>query len=184
MKKIILLIGLLLPLLSFTAAHKFYVSVTDIKYKEDQHSLQIISRVFTDDLELLLQTRYSDKLYLTKEKEHPEANAFIKRYFEEKFEIAVNGETQPFKYLGKQYENDQVHIYLEAENVEIPRNIQVKNEVLTDLYPDQKNVIKIENAGNIKSLLLEKDKPRGKINFENWLQARRITIFLEIEIKI
>ena len=69
MKKTFLLFLALLPLLAFTAAHKFYVSATDIEYNEENRSLQIISYVFVDDLEKLLKTRYSEELFLLKEGE-------------------------------------------------------------------------------------------------------------------
>ena len=49
---------LLLPLFAFTAAHKFYVSVTNVTYSEKNEALQITSRVFIDDLEEVLKERY------------------------------------------------------------------------------------------------------------------------------
>ena len=46
-KKSLLL--LVLPLLAFSTAHKFYVSVTNINYSEKTEAIQITSRVFIDD---------------------------------------------------------------------------------------------------------------------------------------
>lgn len=61
-KKTILV--LLLPLLAFTTFHKYYVSVTQIEYVKKQQSVQIISRIFLDDFEDVLQARYNEKLFL------------------------------------------------------------------------------------------------------------------------
>ena len=36
-------------------AHPFHVSVSDIKYKEEQKAIQISTRIFLDDLEVALQ---------------------------------------------------------------------------------------------------------------------------------
>lgn len=167
MKKTFLILLALLPLLAFTAAHKFYVSATDIKYNEEQRTLQIISHVFTDDLENLLQTRYNKDLYLTKEKEHSAADQFIERYFQDKLHISVNSKERKLNYLGKEYDKDQLLVYIEVENVEPIKNISVENSVLTDLFPEQKNVIKVEFGGKIKSLLLMREATLGTIKFSN-----------------
>jgi hypothetical protein len=167
MKKTILLILALLPLLAFTAAHKFYVSATDIEYNEKQKSLQIISHVFTDDMEKLLQARYSDKLALVKGDEHPAADDYTEKYFNDKFRVSVNGKDRSINYIGKEYDKDQLLVYLEIEDVEPIKNIRVENAVLTDLFPEQKNVVKVAYNGKIKSLLLIRDDPSGTLKFSN-----------------
>ena len=167
MKKTLLIFLALLPLLAFTAAHKFYVSATDIKYNEEQRSLQIISHVFTDDMEDLLQTRYNKEIFLTKEEEHSAADQYVQRYFQDKLVISVNGKQRKLNYIGKEYDKDQLLVYLEAEEVEPVKSIAVENAVLTDLFPEQKNVVKVEYKGKIKSLLLMRDNPEGNLNFSN-----------------
>ena len=56
-KMLILPLAMLL-FLSFSSAHKFYVSVTNIVYSEEDSAFQITSRVFIDDLDKLLEERY------------------------------------------------------------------------------------------------------------------------------
>ena len=165
MRKILILLVLLLPQLSFTTAHKFYVSVTDVEYNENQKSLQIISHVFIDDLEKLLKERYKEDLFLLKKGEHPEADAFVRKYFQDKMKISVNGKERTLKYLGKEYDNDELLVYIEVENVEPFKNIEVENTVLTDIFPQQKNIVKVENKGEIKSLLLMRSNAKGTLNF-------------------
>ena len=165
MKKTFLLFLALLPLLAFTAAHKFYVSATDIEYNEENRSLQIISYVFVDDLEKLLKTRYSEELFLLKKGEHESSDMYIEKYFRDKLKISVEGKTRKFNYIGKEYDKDQLLVYLEVENVEPFEKISVENAVLTDLFPEQKNVVKVERNGSIKSLLLSRNEIRGTLNF-------------------
>lgn len=167
MKKTFLLLLALLPLLSFNVAHKFYVSATDIKYNEEKQSLQIISHVFTDDLEDLLKTRYSKELFLTEEREHSSADKYVERYFMDKFSISVNGQKRSLNYIGKEYDKDQLLVYIEVEDVEPMNKIRVENAILTDLFPEQKNVVKVSNSGKVKSLLLMRDALQGTINFSN-----------------
>ncbi|MGB7842539.1 MAG: DUF6702 family protein [Salinimicrobium sp.] len=167
MRKKLLLFLALLALMSFSALHKFYVSETDVEYNSKAKSLQIISHVFVDDIEQLLKERFSGELFLLKEDEHPQADKYIEKYFLDKLKISVNGKAQKINYLGKEYDNDQLVLYLEVENVEPFNNISIENMILADLFPQQKNVIKVRNKGEIKSLLLGKFQPRGSLKFSD-----------------
>lgn len=164
MKKFLLLL-LVLPLLSFQGLHKFYVSVTDVEYNPETESLQLISRIFTDDMENLLKTRYNKELYLTKKEEHPEADKYLQKYLSQKLKVEVNGKLYPLKYLGKKYDNDILKLFIEIENVDYPEQVLVQNEILTDLFPDQKNVVHVELEGETKSLLLSRGNESGLLNF-------------------
>ncbi|HET8753284.1 MAG TPA: DUF6702 family protein [Salinimicrobium sp.] len=164
MKKILLLF-LFLPLMAFSA-HKFYLSVTEIEYNSENKSLQVISRVFTDDMEAVLKERYNSEIFLTRKKEHPDADAFLKKYIEQRLKIVVNGELQKLNYLGKKYDNDQLVLFIEVENVPEIKSISVENKILTGLFPDQKNVVHIEFQGKTKSLLLTRDNESDLLNFD------------------
>jgi len=164
MKKFLLLF-LTLPLLSFQGVHKFYVSVTDIEYNPETESLQLISRIFTDDMENLLKTRYSEEIYLTAKEEHPEVDSYIEKYLVGKLRVEVNGREYPLKYLGKKYDNDILKLFIEIEQVAVPQRVQVQNEILTDLFPDQKNVVHVKLNGETKSLLLSRGRESGLLNF-------------------
>ncbi len=166
MKKLLLLF-LLFPLLSFHSAHKFYVSVTDMEYNDETKSLQIISRVFIDDMEKLLKARYSDALYLNKNDEHSAADGFLQKYYEDKLQVTINGELKKVNYIGKKYENDQLVLFLEIENLASPPEVTVKNEVLIDLFPEQKNVVHVTRNGTTRSLILSRNNGTGQIKFRN-----------------
>lgn len=158
---------LLLVLSSFTNAHKFYVSVTNVKYSEKDASLQIISRVFTDDLENLLQTRYSLKANLDTPEESPQADVYIERYFREKFELSVNGESQEYAFLGKRYDNDQVLCYIELPlgKSEL-KSVSLRNDILIDLFDEQKNLVHFNILGKKKSFVLIRENNKGMLNLE------------------
>ena len=58
--------------------HPFHVSVSDIKYKEDQKAIQISTRIFLDDLELALRAfTGNEKLDIMDEKSWNLANGII-----------------------------------------------------------------------------------------------------------
>lgn len=157
---------LVLPLLAFTVAHKFYLSVTNITYSEKDDAIQITSRVFIDDLEDLLRERYDIIGNLGIDIESELADEYLEKYLRAKFSLEINGELKAFDFLGRKYDTDVIIFYLEVPKVDFPSitSIQVKNEVLTDLYDEQQNVIHFKIKGKKKSFVLIKSDTKGMLN--------------------
>lgn len=165
MKKIVLL--MFLVLMSFDTAHKFYVSVTNVSYAEKDDALQITSRLFIDDIETVLSERYDVKANLASKQESEIAEAYIEKYLRAKLVVALDGKAVEYKYLGKEYDADLVICYLEIENVGMHKlkSLSIENEILTDLYDEQKNIVHFKWLGNKKSFVLTKSDAKGMLNF-------------------
>ena len=88
MKKYIILL-LILPLMSFGIYHKFYVSVTDVNYAEEDQAIQVISRYFIDDMEKLFKERYGINAALKTKKELKNIDFYIEKYLHDKFIISI-----------------------------------------------------------------------------------------------
>lgn len=161
-----LLIILLLPLLAFTSIHKYYVSVTQIEYVDSKQSVQIITRVFLDDFEDVLQLRYDENLLLGPQSETNDANFYIERYLKTKMIIKINGEEQTVNYIGKEYDNDVVICYLEIEEIKNIKTFEIENTVLFDLYTEQQNIIRTKINLKNKSFILIKENDKGLLNFK------------------
>ncbi len=166
MKKIGFILSAFFFLTAFKAGtHEFYLSVTEIEYKAEKQSLQIITRVFTDDFENVLRTRYTDDIHLSENAEEGPVEEMIKKYLQQKFALKTDNKNIDFNYLGKEYEAEQVVLYVEAENVSPFKQIEVTNAILTDLFDDQKNVVHVTINGKTKSLLLHKSADKEKLIF-------------------
>lgn len=163
--RIFLFIALLPVVLSFSA-HKFYVSITRIEYAEEQESLQIISKLFIDDIEDVLQERYSSTVSLDKEKETAADAAYLKEYVLQKLRVQVDGEEVSLEYLGHEYENDVVKTYLEIKGVTDFQSVGVENKMLMELFVEQQNIIHVKRFKKRKSLILDRDNPKGLLNFD------------------
>ncbi|WP_372918237.1 DUF6702 family protein [Salegentibacter sp.] len=168
MKKIFILFGLFFVLTSSkVTAHEYYLSVTEINYKAESESLQIITRVFTDDFENVLRQRFNDDIRLVKDSEEGPVKKMIERYLRQKLQLKTNGKEHQLKYLGKEYDNDQVILYIEVEKVIPFTEIEINNSILTDLFDDQKNVVHVKVNGVTKSLLLQRDQEKNSLIFKN-----------------
>lgn len=167
MKLRLLFLLLLFSLSSFKTNHTFYVSVTEIEYNEKAQSLQIISRVFSDDLENLLQKRYDESLRLSEKKNSEKLTGYLNKYLGQRLQVQIDGKPQKLNYLGMEHENDMVLLYLEIPGVPQFKNIRIKNSVLTDLFSDQKNLVHVDYKGEIKSLILTHSKDENLLIFSN-----------------
>ena len=150
---------------SFTLAHKFYVSVTDIDYAQEEKALQITTRIFIDDLENTLKTRYEQPISLEKKEDAKKTDYYIQKYFNSKFKLMVNGEHKQAQFIGREFEDDQVHCYLEITGIEKISSISIKNQVLFDMFDNQQNVTHLNINGKKKSFLLMKGNDKGVLNF-------------------
>lgn len=164
LKKSILI--LILPLLAFATLHKFYVSVTNVKYSEKDGAIQITSRIFIDDFENVLQERYGFDAELATKNESEEADAYIEKYLRTKFVVEINGKNASYTFIGKKYDVDVMICYIEIPHIDlaVTKSIQITNEILTDLYDEQQNIVHFKIDGKKKSFVLIKSDTKGMLN--------------------
>ena len=152
-------------MISGTPAHKFYVSITKIEYVKEKSSLQIITKIFIEDIEDALQKRYDPSISLDTKKETETADEDLKNYILQKITIKVNGKPVTLDYIGKEYETDMVVAYVEVKGVKELNTIEIENKVLMDLFPEQQNIIHLKTPKSRRSLILDRDEPKGKLDF-------------------
>ena len=136
--------------------HEFYLSVTDVTYVEEQQSLQIISRVFIDDFEDVINKRYNKDFKLIPNLEVEEVEFYIEKYIRDKFILETKSRILDYTYLGKKYEDDMIYLYLEVEHISPFKSLTIENLILTDLFEEQKNMIHYTSGSFKKSFILEK----------------------------
>ena len=165
MKKSLLLFCIVYFILNTTNAHPFYVSVTQIDYKEE--SLQITLKIFVEDLEKTLIDEGKPKLYIGEKNENTNSTQIIQNYLSDKFSISINdGNLEPYIFIGKEVEDDAVWIYLEVKRkVKNVKSLDIKNTIITEKHESQTNLIHTNISGQKKSLILNKMKPRDKLTY-------------------
>lgn len=159
------LFATLFLLVSFTTAHKYYVSITQIEYVKDKQSLQIISRIFVDDFEKLLRQRYDETITLNNNEDETTIDTYIEKYLLNKISISINKEPKSITFIGKKYDDDIMHCYLEIENIPSVKSFQIQNKVLYDVFDDQKNIVRTKINGKHKTFVLIPENDKGLLNF-------------------
>jgi len=155
---------LILPLFAFTA-HKYYVSMTKIKYVKETKTIQITMRFFIDDIEKTLNTRFNKDFKLDTSEESTDTDKFLNLYIHQKFEYKINDQFVKYTFLGKEYENDIVFLYLESTDIDNIKTIEVKNKMLLEAFEEQQNFIKLYINDQIKTMILMREYDKEMLKY-------------------
>ena len=146
--------------------HPLHVSVTEIEYNPKAKALQIISRIFVDDLETAIRTSTNHpELDILKPGAGFTTQDLVADYLVGRLDITLDGKAQKITLLGYEQEDLALVCYLEIENVTAFKSVVIKNSIITEAYDDQSNLVHITYNGPVKSLRLTRDKPSGALTF-------------------
>ena len=138
-----------------------------MEYDEEDEAFQITTRIFIDDLETALNARYEVNAQLATEQEIEQSDALISKYLSSKISVSINGQQRNFKFLGKEYKDDLVICYLELTKVVLSdmKSIEVENDLLTEFFEEQQNVVHLRIGDTKKSFILVRENNKGMLNF-------------------
>ncbi len=162
--KKIFLILIILPLFSF-GLHKYYISLTKIDYIKEKEEVQVTMRFFIDDVEKVLNKRFKKDFELDTKDELEKTDTFLNLYVKQKFKIKINGEDINYIFLGKEYDNDVIYIYLDITDIKTITSIEVTSRMLYEEFPEQQNFIKLNINDRKKTFLLRQDSDKDMLKF-------------------
>lgn len=146
--------------------HPLHVSVTEIEYNEKNKSLQIISRIFIDDLELSIRSKLrNESLDLLEPKNGMTTDQLVSGYLKEHLKLRLDGRPARINYLAHEVEDLALICYLEIESVKKIKTIEVTNDMIQEIHEDQSNLVHVTYKGPVKSLRLIRDKPTDVLKF-------------------
>ena len=148
--------------------HEFHMSKCQIEFNLKENALQISMHIFIDDLEDALRNQGSGKLFIGTEKETDNADDYLYAYLKNHFQLEVNDQTTEFDFIGKETSEDlqAIWCYLEITKIENVNSIVVENNILMEMFADQKNIIHITMPNKKQGyFILEKGKSSDKANF-------------------
>lgn len=154
-----------LALLAF-GSHKFYVSISQISIGPDHKTLQFDTRIFTDDLSDALENRYKHRFHLGEKNESDQDRAQLQQYLTEKIALRVNGQPQKLGFVKREYENNVVICYFLAVGATQIKTVEVKNDALFELFPEQQHIVNANIGRTKKSLMLTADERSGTLKFD------------------
>lgn len=137
------LTGLFLLFLIFGSAekgsafHTYHSSLTRIDYNSNEKLFEITIQLFTHDVVPLMKTLSAG----SKENEAEYDKALLK-YVGENFELSnEKGSIGDLVWVGKETKVDVVYVYVEIPYDGASTDFKLKNSILFDLFPTQKNLV-------------------------------------------
>ena len=129
--------------------HDHHVSITTLMLKEENQKLEMTLKLTAHDLEHYFEKEKKIELNLGHHKENVLANELITTYIKEHFVLKINNQLIHLEFIGKETENDEsLWIYFESL---IPKNIHsisINNQILTEIFDNQQNIVHLEGAIN------------------------------------
>ncbi|GIV43676.1 MAG: hypothetical protein KatS3mg035_0799 [Bacteroidia bacterium] len=155
--------GCFIPYLSYAylpvcPPHKFYLSITQIQ--QTPNSLQVITNVFWDDLEIELSDFYQKKIFIT----DPDISTYTKNYFKEYFLLYQNEKKLLFEWIGMEITVDKAEIYFEYPKITSIKNLSLNNRILFRKFPEQKNMTHLITLDKQRFSILHKRED----NIKKW----------------
>jgi hypothetical protein len=152
--------------LTIDSFHPIHVSVTEIEMDEKDKRLEIMMRVFADDLELTFRKSFNQPeldILGTSEKERDQ---LVAKYLRDHFKISLDGKPQNIHYIGHELEDLAFIFYIEVPGVAKLNTIQIRNDIIMETHDDQSNLVHVTVKEKIMSLRLTKNNPVDKLTFD------------------
>ncbi|MBT1701483.1 hypothetical protein KK083_31615 [Fulvivirgaceae bacterium PWU4] len=147
--------------------HPIHVSVTEIEFDEKDKALEIMMRVFIDDMELTMREKLNQpELDILEPKNGQTIDQMVSTYLKDHFKITLDNKPQKTNYLGHEKDGEAFVFYIEVSNVKKWKTIQVLNDIITETHEDQSNLVHVTARGNVRSLRLTRNNPSDKLTFE------------------
>lgn len=134
-------------------AHDMHVSVCELRWNEASGAFEVSIKVFIDDLERALTKDGAPGLFIGTPKEAKEADTYIARYIQKHFKISLDGKGLMAEYMGKETSEDFLAVWCYVQfsaQVSHGKKCTLSNDILLDLYEDQRNIMDIRMSKSHK----------------------------------
>ena len=146
-------------------AHEVYVSLAQIEYNPEAHTLEVALKLFTDDTDRCVGRRFRENLRLGETDEHAQSDSLLMAYVDEHFRLQCGDTKLSPRYYGKEVSIDETWVYFDYPiECEAGAELMVINRIFTEVFVAQVNLVKFEGPGvQAQSLQLTHDQYRGTL---------------------
>ena len=140
-------------------AHPVHVALTSVEYSGERQTFDISFKIFWDDLERVIATKYKVTLKLTNEKENPQEKEYLNRYIRENFRLVVNdGSSAEPVYEGKKISDKAIWLTFHIPCREKVKKVYIYNTVMMDMFCDQTDLLIFKYGDMEKGVSLNVNK--------------------------
>ncbi len=136
--------------LLFHVSHPIHIAKCQMEHNPQSNKLEITLHVFLDDLETSMRNAGAPKLNLGTKKEIDSIDAYLIDYLNQHFQIEQQQTPVQLNWIGKELSDDlfAYWCYFESEPLQSKTTLDVRFDLLMDLYRDQQNILSFVNSKN------------------------------------
>lgn len=144
-KFVTILLILFLNIPSYAYKHPLHVSTTELSLNTKTKSVEISTRLFTDDFESILQKNFKQKIDLSNPRVKNDMEVLVKKYLLDHLNMQINSKTATLNFVGFEIDQEATYVYFEVEKISNIKSISINNSILYDQFDDQMSIIHVVN---------------------------------------
>jgi len=121
--------------------HPVHVTLTSIDYVKERRELEVFVKLYYDDFLLDCSKGGNDKESLSSARVNDDLKQLMERYLNDKFIIKINSKKVQGRLKDINIQDNEARVNLVYEDIQKPKEIVVRNLIMTDLYSDQANMV-------------------------------------------
>jgi hypothetical protein len=145
--------------------HPLYISVTEINHNLKDKTLEISCKMFTNDLESVLEKLSHNKVDLSDAAGKQSTDKLINDYIVRHLQLKVDGHPVVLQWVGSEKEADGTWSYFQVSNVASLKKIDINNSLLYDAFDKEINIMHVSVGGVKKSTRLDYPAVNAVIEF-------------------
>ena len=138
--------------------HPIYISVIEINSQDN--NLEIVFKIFRDDLEDGIKNNLGKNVSIDTQSKLELNNKIIQEYLNTVTSIKINDDKKELFFSGFLLENERIKINAKISNNSSIDIIEIYNEILIDVFSNQKNVIFFNIYNQLNNDVLDKSKKK------------------------
>ncbi|SDE34851.1 MULTISPECIES: DUF6702 family protein [Kordiimonas] len=122
-------------------AHNAFATLTEIEWNQSDQSLEVIMQIHAELLEARVSIDHGSRLSFLNPEHFDLLESGTAPLMADHLRIVVNGDPVDLTFLGLEYRDQEVFVYLESDLPEAPERMEVMNSLLIDRLPGQVNSV-------------------------------------------
>lgn len=147
--------------------HEFYVSVIEVKHSAQTQSVNCRIRVFSDDLQVGLQSEYDLAATPPLPGLCTDHNAHINGFLSNHVSLSINDIPRKVSSIRCITEGDIHSLEWQVDSISSIQTLYLRADYLMDIFPTQTQMIHFSSGEEKRTLRLTKDSPAALIHLRS-----------------
>ncbi|QQS47559.1 MAG: hypothetical protein IPM66_02555 [Acidobacteriota bacterium] len=137
--------------------HKFHVSVSQVEFRQNDGTVEIVIRVFADDFENALSGHAKRPVRADQLQRDEKAGELVLSYLRSALELRTRaGQPVRLNWDGMEGQTDVFWLYLKGRAPGGIEGAQMKNRIFCELFDDQVNIVNTRFGGKQVGTMFER----------------------------